>query len=49
MDISIENNEVFAAPHAAVEYCKSREYTAIDLVVPDKEMEEYFSNFGLNV
>jgi len=49
MGLSIEINEVFAAPHAAVEYCKSREYTTIDLVVPDKEMEEDFSDFDLNV
>ena len=49
MGLSIEINEVFAAPHAAVEYCKGREYTAIDLVVPDKEMKEDFSDFSLNV
>ena len=49
MGLSIEINEVFAAPHAAAEYCKSREYAAIDLVVPEKEMEEDFSDFDLNV
>jgi len=49
MGLSIEISEVFAAPHAAVAYCKGREYTAIDLVVPDKEMKEDFSDFSLNV
>ena len=49
MGLSIEINEVFAAPHAAVEYCRGRGYTAIDLVVPDKKMEEDFSDFSLNV
>jgi len=49
MGLSIETNEVFAAPHAAVEYCKGKEYTAIDLVVPDREMEKDFSCFNLNV
>ena len=49
MGLSIESNEVFAAPHAAVEYCKVKKYTAIDLVVPDREMEEDFSCFNLNV
>ena len=42
MGLSIEINEGFSAPHAAVEYCKGKKYTAIDLVVPDKEMEEDF-------
>ena len=49
MGLFIGINEVFAAPHAAVEYCRGREYTAIDLVVPDKKMEEDFSDFSLNV
>jgi len=47
MGLSIDANEVFAAPHAAIEYCKNRKYTTIDLVVPDKEMEEDFSGFDL--
>ena len=48
MGLSLEVNEVFAAPHAAVEYCKNREYTAIDLVVPNNEMEEDFIDFDLH-
>ena len=48
MGLILEVNEVFAAPHAAVEYCKNMEYTTIDLVVPDKKMEEDFADFELH-
>ena len=48
MGLTLEVNEVFAAPHAAVEYCKNMEYTTIDLVVPDNEMEEDFIDFDLH-
>jgi hypothetical protein len=49
MGLSIEINEGFSAPHAAVEYYNGKEYTTIDLVVPDKEMEDNFFDFNLNV
>ena len=48
MGLTLEVKEVFAAPHAAVEYCKNMEYTTIDLVVPDNEMEEDFIDFDLH-
>ena len=48
MGLTLEVNEVFAAPHAAVEYCKNMAYTTIDLVVPDNEMEEDFIDFDLH-
>ena len=48
MGLILEVNEVFAAPHAAVEYCKNMKYTTIDLVVPDNEMEEDFIDFDLH-
>ena len=48
MGLTLEVNEVFAAPHAAVEYCKNMKYTTIDLVVPDNEMEEDFIDFDLH-
>lgn len=48
MGLSLEINEVFAAPHAAVEYCKNMKYTTIDLVVPDNELEEDFIDFDLH-
>lgn len=48
MGLILETNEVFAAPHAAVEYCKSKGYKNIALVVPDKDMEEDFSDFELH-
>ena len=31
MGLSLEINEVFVAPHAAVEYCKSKGYKKIEL------------------
>ena len=48
MGLTLEVNEVFAAPHAAVEYCKNMKYTTIDLVVPDNKMEENFIDFDLH-
>ena len=48
MGLILEVNEVFAAPHAAVEYCKNMKYTTIDLVVPDNEIEEDFIDFDLH-
>ena len=48
MGLFLEVNEIFAAPHAVVEYCKNMEYTTIDLVVPDNEMEEDFIDFDLH-
>ena len=48
MGLSLEINEVFAAPHAAVEYCKSKGYKKIELVVPDRSMEEDFADFDLH-
>ena len=48
MGLTLEVNEVFAAPHAAVEYCKNMKYTTIDLVVPDNEIEEDFIDFDLH-
>ena len=48
MGLTLEVNEVFAAPHAAVEYCKNMAYTTIGLVVPDNEMEEDFIDFDLH-
>ena len=48
MGLTLEVNEVYTTPHAAVEYCKNMEYTTIDLVVPDNEMEEDFIDFDLH-
>jgi len=48
MGLTLEVKEVFAAPHASVEYCKSKGYKKIELVVPDKEMEEDFADFELH-
>ena len=45
MGLFIEINEVVAAPHAAAQYCRGKKCTAIDLVVPNKEIEEDFSDF----
>ena len=49
MWLFIDAKDIFAAPQAVVEYCKSKKYTPIELVVPDKKMEEDFSCFNLNV
>ncbi len=40
-------DNIFAAPHAAVLYCKNRGYKKILLVVQDGEMEEDFSEFQM--
>ena len=48
MGLGLEINEVFAASHAAVEYCKNMDYTTIGLVVPDNAMEEDFIDFDLH-
>lgn len=47
MDFSVTAEEIFAAPHAAVEYCKLKGYKHISLIVPDEKMEEDFSFFHL--
>ena len=38
---------VLAAPHAAVEYCKMKGFKRISLVVPDLNMKKDFSDFEL--
>jgi len=48
MGLALNVNEVFAAPHAAVEYCKIEGYKKIELVVPDREMEDEFADFELH-
>ena len=48
MGLALNVNEVFAAPHAAVEYCKIEGYKKIELVVPDREMEDDFADFELH-
>ena len=45
IDFSINPKEIFAAPHAASEYCKLKRYKNISLIVPDEEMKEDFSTF----
>jgi HAD superfamily hydrolase (TIGR01458 family) len=45
MGFSVTVEEIFAAPHAAVEYCKLKGYKNILLIVPDEEMKEDFSTF----
>ena len=45
MGFSVTPEEIFAAPHAAVEYCKLKGYKNISLIVPDEEMKEDFSTF----
>jgi len=47
MGLDVDSNDVFAAPHAAVEYCKLKGYNKILLVVPDKKMCDDFSAFKL--
>jgi len=48
MGLTLKINEVFAAPHAAIDYCKAKGYNRIELVVPDKKMEVEFAEFDLN-
>ena len=45
MGFSVNPKEIFAAPHAASEYCKLKRYKNISLIVPDEEMKEDFSTF----
>ena len=45
MGFSVNQKEIFAAPHAASEYCKLKRYKNISLIVPDEEMKEDFSTF----
>ena len=45
MGFSVTPEEIFAAPHAAVEYCKLKGFKNISLIVPDEEMKEDFSAF----
>ena len=47
MGLSVGPGEIFAAPHAAAEYCKLRGYNKILLIVPDREMHDDFSAFQL--
>ena len=47
MGFMVHPEKIFTAPHAAVEYCKLKEYNKILLVVPDKEMQNDFSAFHL--
>ena len=45
MGFSVTPEEIFAAPHAAVEYCKLKGYKNILLIVPDEEIKDDFSAF----
>jgi len=47
LGLSVSLDIIFAAPHAAVSYCKNRGYKKILLVVQDIEMEEDFFEFQL--
>ena len=47
MGLDVDSRDVFAAPHAAAEYCELKGYNNILLVVPDKEMQNDFSSFQL--
>ena len=47
MGLLISSDDIFSAPHAAAIYCQNRGYKKILLVIPDREMEEDFSNFQL--
>ena len=47
MGLSVSLDDIFSAPHAASIYCQNKGYKKILLVVPDREMEEDFSNFQL--
>ena len=40
-------DEIFAAPHAAIEYCNLKNFKKIFLVVSDNGMREDFSEFEL--
>ena len=47
MGLVVDSNDIFAAPHAAAEYCELRGYNKILLFVPDQEMQDDFSAFQL--
>ena len=47
MGLSVSLDDIFSAPHAASIYCQNKGYKKILLAVPDREMEEDFSNFQL--
>ena len=47
MGLAVNPNEIFAAPHAAAEYCKLKGYNKILLIVPDEKMQDDFSAFQL--
>ena len=47
MGLPVQLDQVFAVPHAAIAYCRSKTYTRIRLVVPDREMEDDFTEFTL--
>jgi HAD superfamily hydrolase (TIGR01458 family) len=47
MGLSVSSDDIFAAPHAAAIYCQNKGYKKILLTVPDREMEEDFSDFQL--
>ena len=44
---NVSSENVFSAPHAAVEYCKLKKFKTISLIVPDPEMKKDFSFFKL--
>ncbi|SVE03627.1 uncharacterized protein METZ01_LOCUS456481, partial [marine metagenome] len=47
MGLMVDSSEIFAAPHAAAEYCEIKGYNKILLIVPDQEMQDDFSAFQL--
>ena len=47
MGLAVDPSDVFAAPHAAAEYCELKGYNKILLFVPDQEMKDDFSAFQL--
>ena len=47
LGLDVDSNDVFAAPHAAAEYCELKGYNKILLFVPDREMQDDFSAFQL--
>ena len=47
MGLAVDPSDVFAAPHAAAEYCELMGYNKILLFVPDQEMKDDFSAFQL--
>jgi len=45
--LSVNENHIFSAPLAAIEYCRSKSISKIRLVVPDNEMIEAFKEFTI--